>query len=101
MAYIRCGASAGGNIDNFAVTGTSGNTAGTNFEIGKYYIISFVGVGGDIGAITGADEVSRIRNTGVGTHFVYTLLVKATATTITIAGGGSPVIALLPSVITV
>lgn len=67
----------GGNVDtSFVPTGTNMNVAGTNFTIGKYYVMAIVGAGA---TWEGATQIGNVATTAQGP---MACLVLATDTTI-------------------
>ena len=86
MAYIRTGGGSKGNVDMqpFVVQGNSGATFGTNFTIGKRYIIMY-GDGATASAIaSGATIIESVDTNMNNLEYTHILYVEATSTTITV-----------------
>ena len=83
MALILSGAGGNADIQSFTVQGKTEGTFGTNFTVGKRYVLVFCdGTTGGASTLTGANIISHNDGDYHGTTIPHIYYVEATATTI-------------------
>lgn len=67
---------------DFTLVGKSGNTFGTNFVVGRYYVLDlYSGTSYGI-SLTGATLLKQYSPYAAGGIYIYSIIIKATATTV-------------------
>ena len=86
MAYFSVVSSSRTDYKAFTPVGQSGNTAATNFTPNKYYIIGTQEGSSEPTTVSGAIIISKLKMSYANT---WSFFVMATASTISMSGGGT------------